>query len=277
MSHAAVGGDKDQAPTGLSAAAQADPCEISLAQTMPASNVSHAAPSNIRGGLPSSDSTIRGGIARSDSTNLRVVPSRSTESSTSSSDTPDLDSQASSSDDEDNDRTISTVSAAVVDVAASSIFAMLHDDLEFDSPRLDGVVTSRVPDEVITIDDLEEGKWTDEETIEDKEHNIQELKISEVATGSILTASRYEAPLDGGSQASATNDKSVLWGFKWFSKKNPCRVRLMCADGMNPTIPEGHGTARIPANNAEGCVPIKCCCTPTSQTSCCLRIPSNRC
>jgi len=112
--------------------------EISLAPTLPVSNVSHASPSNIRGGLPSSDSTIRGGIARSDSTNFRVLHSRHTESSLSSSDLPDMDSQASSSDEEDDDeRTISTVATdtdtAATDTDASSIYDMLYDDPEFDS------------------------------------------------------------------------------------------------------------------------------------------------
>jgi len=187
---------------------------------VPVSNVSCTPPSNIRGGLPSSDSTIWGGIARSDSMNLRVVPSRSTESSASWRDTPDLDSQASSSGDEDDERTISTVAT---DADASSIFNMLRADLEFDSLRLNSVAMSRVPEEVMTIDDLEEGEWTDDEVIEDKAYkNIQELRMSEMATGSMLTANRYEAHLDGGSQASTTNDKSVLWGFKSHMKKNPC-------------------------------------------------------
>jgi len=122
---------------------------------------------------------------------------------------------------------------------------------------------SRVPEEVIAIDALEEGKWTDEESVEDKAYkNIQELRISEVATGSILTANRYEAHLDGGSQASTTNDKSVLWGFKSYTSKNPCHVRLMCADGKSRIVPEGYGTVRILADNAEGHVPIKCYYTP---------------
>jgi len=227
---------------------------------MPVSNVSHTSPSDIRGGIPSSDSTIRGGIARSDSTNLRVIPSCSTESSLSLSDFPDMDSQASSLDNKDNERTISTVAT---DADASSIFDMLHDDPEFDSLRLNSVVISRVPDEVITIDDLEEGEWTEDESVEDRAYkSIQELKISEVATGSILTANCYKAHLDGGLQASTMNDKSVLWGFKWYTKKNPCRVHLTCADGKSPILPEGYGTARIPANNAEGYVPIKCYYTP---------------
>jgi len=259
-SNGAVCGDKDQSPTGLSAAVPTGPDEVSLAPTIPVSNVSHTSPSDIRGGLASSDSTVRGGIARSDSTNLRVLPSRSTESSLSSSDEPDLDSQASSSDEEDDKRTVSTVAT---DADASSIYDMLHDDPEFDSLRLNSVVISQVPDKVITIDDLEEGEWTDDEVVEDRAYkNIQELKISKVATGLILTANRYEAHLDGGSQASTTNDKSVLWGFKWYTKKNPCQVRLICAEGKNPIVPEGCGTARIPANNAEGYVPIKCYYTP---------------
>jgi len=206
----------------LSAAAPTGPDEVSLAPTTPVSNVSHTPPSNIRGGLPSSDSTIRGGIARSDSTNLRVLPSRSTELSLSSSDLPNLDSEASSSGNEDDERTVSTVAT---DTDASSIFDLLHDDPEFDSLRLNSVVVSRVPEEVITINELEEGEWTDEESVEDKAYkNIQELKISEVATGSIVTANRYEAHLDGGSQASTTTDKSVLWGFKSYTSKNQCCV-----------------------------------------------------
>jgi len=124
-------------------------------------------------------------------------------------------------------------------------------------------VILRVPDEVMLIDNLEEGEWTDDEVVEDRAYkNIQELKISKIATGLILTANQCEAHLDGGSQASTTNDKSVLWGFKWYTKKNPCRVRLICADGKTPIAPEGYGVARIPASNAEGYVPIKCYYTP---------------
>jgi len=230
----------------LSAAVPTGPDKVSLAPTIPVSNVSRTSPSNIRGGSPSSDSTIRGGIARSDATQLRVLPLHSAESSTSSSDELDLDSQASSSDDENDERTISTVAtdttvATDSDTDASSIYDMLHDDPEFDSLRLNSVVVSWVPNEVITIDDLEEGEWTDEEPEEEDKayRNIQALKISEIATGSILSANPYEAHLDGGSQASTTNDKSALWGFKWFTKKNLCRVRLICADGKSPIVPEG--------------------------------------
>jgi len=177
-----------------------------------------------------------------------------------------MDSQASSSDEEDDERTISTVATdadtAAADADAFSICDMLHDDPEFDSLRLNSIVTSRVPDEVTTIDDLEEGE-TDDKVAEDKFcKNIQELEVSETATGPILTANRHEAHLDGGLQASTTNDKSVLWGFKLCTKKNPCQVRLTCADGKTPVVPEGCGAARIPANNAEGCVPTKCHCTP---------------
>jgi len=145
------------------------------------------------------------------------------------SDLLESDSQASSSDEEDDERTISTVATdtdtIATDADASSIYDMLHDDPEFDSLRLNSVVILQVPDEVITIDDLEEGEWTDDEVVEDRAYkNIQELKILKIATGLILTANRYEAHLDGGSRASTTNDKSVLWDFKWYTKKNPCRV-----------------------------------------------------
>jgi len=171
-----------------------------------------------------------------------------------------MDNEASSSGNKDDERTVLTVAT---DTDASSIFDLLHDDSEFDSLQLNSVVVSRVPEEVIAIDDLEEGEWTDEESVEDKAYeNIQELKISEVATGLILTANRHEAHLDGGSQASTTNDKSVLWGSKSYTSKNPCRVRLMCVDGKSPIVPKGYGTVRIPVDNAEGYVPIKCYYTP---------------
>jgi len=82
-----------------------------------------------------------------------------------------MDSQASSLGDEGDERTISTVAT---DTDASSIFDMLHDDPEFDSLRPNSVVTSRVPDEVIAIGDLEEGEWIDDEGVEDKVYkNIQ--------------------------------------------------------------------------------------------------------
>ena len=55
-------------------------------------------------------------------------------------------------------------------------------------------MTLRVPEEVTTIDDLEEGEWTDDdEVVEDRAYkNIQELKISKIATGMILTANRHK-------------------------------------------------------------------------------------
>jgi len=103
----------------LSAAVQTGPDEVSLAPTIPVSNVSHATPSDIRGGLPSSDSTIWGGIARSDSADLHALPSRSTESSLSLSDLPNADSQESDTDDGDDNRTILTVAT---DTDALSVF-----------------------------------------------------------------------------------------------------------------------------------------------------------
>ena len=65
---------------------------------------------------------------------------------------------------------------------------------------------------MIAIDDLEEGKWSDKESVEDRAYkNVHELKILEVATGSILTVNRYEAHLDGGSQPSTAVYKADYW------------------------------------------------------------------
>jgi len=51
---------------GLSAAEPTGPDDVSAAPTIPVSNIRPLPPSNIRGGVPSSDSTIRGSIARAD-------------------------------------------------------------------------------------------------------------------------------------------------------------------------------------------------------------------
>jgi len=64
-----------------------------------------------------------------------------------------MDSQAFSSDEEDDKRTISMVATdadtVATDADASSIYDMVHKDPEFDSLRLNSVVISRVPDEVM--------------------------------------------------------------------------------------------------------------------------------
>jgi len=83
-----------------------------------------------------------------------------------------------------------------------------------------------------------------------------------VATGSILTVNCHKAHLDGGS--STANDKSFLLGLQvaqgeeWVSSS----VKTWCTDGKSPVMSEGCVAAGIPANNAEGHVPTKCCCTP---------------
>jgi len=51
------------------------------------------------------------------------------------------------------------------------------------------------------------------------------------------------------------------------SDKNPCRVPLTCGDRKSSIMPEGYGTARIPANNAEGYVPVMCYHTPDIPNS----------
>jgi len=85
-----------------------------------------------------------------------------------------LDSQASSSDEEDDERTVSMVAT---DTDASPIFDLPHDDPELDSLRLNSAVASRVPEEVIAIDELEEGEWTDEETAQ--RQSLQEYPRAE--------------------------------------------------------------------------------------------------
>jgi len=47
-------------------------------------------------------------------------------------------------------------------------FDMPHDDPEFDSLHLNSVIVSRVPEEVIATDKLEEGEWTNEESVSTK-------------------------------------------------------------------------------------------------------------
>ena len=53
------------------------------------------------------------------------------------------------------------------------------------------------------------------------------------------------------------SDKSLLWGLNPFSNKNPCKIQLMCADGKNPIMPEGHRTVRVLTDDDAECVPVK--------------------
>ena len=161
-----------------SAAVTIDPDDSSMAVTEPASNVTHFLS---RGGVSDSDSTIRGG------TENLVALLRGDESSISSNQSlPGLDSRASSSVTDDDDGTISTVNS---DSDASSIDDMLWDDAEFNALRMNSVLVSRVPEEVIAIADLEEQSLDGESLAKDNEivddepyKNIQKLMISKIAT-----------------------------------------------------------------------------------------------
>jgi len=106
-------------------------------------------------------------------------------------------------------------------------------------------------------------RWTDEKFVTDESYkNNQELLLSEMATCSLLETNWHEAHLDGGSHASTMSDKSLLWGLNPFSNKNPCKIQLMCADGKNPIMPEGHRTVRVLTDDDAECVPVKWCYTP---------------
>jgi len=158
---------------------------------------------------------------------------------------------------ESDDRTIATVNA---DLDASLTHDVMQSDPKFASLCLNSIAASRVPDEAITVEDLEEGEWTGEEVFMDKAYqNIQKSTISKLATSSLLETNQYKAHLDGGLQVSMMNDKSLLWGFTWFLGNNLCKICLICAGGKKPIIPEGHMMVRVPTDNKAGCVPVKCC------------------
>ena len=143
---------------------------------------------------------------------------------------------------------------------------LLMEDPEFNSLRLNSVVVNRVPDMVISVDELSERSWsTDDDSIDSMDDSLQghgSEQILELSNLESKHVDSYRAHLDGGSQASTTNDLAVLWGYKKFTEKNPCRVRLICADGRTPVVPTGYGTVRIPAENNTGYVPIRCYYTP---------------
>jgi len=149
---------------------------------------------------------------------------------------------------------------------------MMEDDPEFESLRLNSFLVSRVPEQVYTVEDAsdDDTQFDDEmtelleedEVVVEQDRELRCLQLSKLATKESKTMEVYQAHLDGGSQASTTNDKSVLWGYTAFSRKFPCRVRLVCADGKTPVIPTGYGTVRIPAENEAGYVPILCYYTP---------------
>ena len=152
----------------------------------------------------------------------------------------------------------------------SSIQEMLDDDAGFDSLRINSLLVSSVPEQVHVVEDVDDDVSLFEESSVEEECDVQQLcseglqylELTKLAIDTQPHSNKFQAHLDGGSQASTTNDRSLLWGYKPFSKKHPCRVRLVCADGKAPVIPTGFGVARIPAENEAGYVPIKCYYTP---------------
>ena len=202
----------DQPPTGTSAAVHNDPTG-SLAATIPESRV------DIRGGIPSSDSTIRGGTTQN---SVRFdSATTSTQRQAESSNPPRVHVLTVTHD--DDDWTVSTVNT---DSEASLINDMINSDADFHSIRLNSLLISRVPDEVITIDDLEEQEWTDDDKSCDEEEyrDIQMMTISELATKAKASDNPFVAHLDGGSQVSTTHDKSALWGMTLYTERRPCKV-----------------------------------------------------
>ena len=75
----------------------------------------------------------------------------------------------------------------------------LHDDLELVSLCSNSVVVSRVPEEVIAIDEMDKGEFADDDDDSVEDHafkNVQEMKTTEVATGALLSTNWCEAHLD---------------------------------------------------------------------------------
>lgn len=233
MSHwsdAAVCGDEDHTSSGSSAAISVDRDALSVAVTEPASNltVPRCTPSVVGGGLPLFPSTIREGISRDDaqtslaSDDESSIPglTRRRASDDDDSTVPGLNSAPSSVASSDNDAMVSTVNA---DSDASSICQMLEEDAEFDALRVNSVMASRVPDRITFADDASSDKEDEDSAVPNTmsyaSHcaNVCESKISSLACASSGKAGRHQAHLDGGSQASTTNDRSALWGCKEFT------------------------------------------------------------
>ena len=243
-SDAATCGDTDRTSQVLSSAGPIGPDDMSSALTEPVSNVS---PYDVSTAV---SEPIQGGH-----TPFHFQFSRSTFESDHS---RQLDTV-------DDDGTLSTVNS---DSDASSIGRMIYDDPEFDSLRLNSLVVNRVPDLVISVDDLSAKSWSTEEQ-DDEDDSVttplqteQVLEVSALASKPRNNGDSFRAHLDGGSQASTTNDRSVFWAYREFTDKNPCRVKLVCADGKQSIVPTGIGMVRIPAENELGYVPIQCFYTP---------------
>ena len=62
-------------------------------------------------------------------------------------------------------------------------------------------------------------------------------------------------------KVSTTNLRDYLRNYQEFTDSNPCRVKLVSADG-NPYMPLGVGLLTVPALNARGHVLIRCYHTP---------------
>ena len=70
------------------------------------------------------------------------------------------------------------------------------------------------------------------------------------------------AQIDPGAKVAVTNLLSSLHRPIFFSKLRPCRVRMHGATSTNLITPEAVGFLRVPTNNLEGFMDVKCYYSP---------------
>jgi hypothetical protein len=78
---------------------------------------------------------------------------------------------------------------------------------------------------VISVDELSERSWsTDDDSIDSMDDSLQghgSEQILELSNLEPKHVDSYRAHLDGGSQASTTNDLAVLWGLQEVHREEP--------------------------------------------------------
>ena len=211
-------GDANQSSQEQSAA-------VTTGSQSPTPNVT---PLHIRGGSPSSGSMIRGGSEHWKPGVPYAMPAKPAA----------LENESCSPDKaiaSDLRSTASTAPSTDISISsdARSVEDLLVDDPEFRKIRVNSLMVNRLPEEIITIGGMDDesvssgelGDLEIDEIVEDLYGNIREVKMSKEAMES-TSDTDYQAHMDGGSQVSTTNDLSVLWGYKPFSKKFPCKIKI---------------------------------------------------
>jgi hypothetical protein len=78
---------------------------------------------------------------------------------------------------------------------------------------------------------------------------------------------QIRAQIDTGAFVTCTDRKDMLHGYKEFTSKRPCPVRLLPATVNSDCVPKGYGYLHVPANNVNRFLAVRAFYTPALRTT----------